>query len=209
MGGLGDAIKYLYEKLILRDVLSFITPGAMIVVTATYLLFPKMFSYYIHCIPWPLYIPLFGLFFTAGFAAQCLGEILGMRMKREMKSTLKQRVNILKCKNWDDDSNIWWKDAFKRDHNFFKATKWDEGAQQGRERLVVLKQMCGNMFIAGVIAVIFLIIDKFTESRWFLLIVGVPLFISLFWGRRVHLLRQWSREEVTIKEYRDVRRQNG
>ena len=35
MGDIGSAIKYLYSQFILRDVLSFVTPGAIVVWIAT------------------------------------------------------------------------------------------------------------------------------------------------------------------------------
>ena len=37
---MGDAIKYLYSQFILRDVLSFVTPGAIVVLTAFSLFLP-------------------------------------------------------------------------------------------------------------------------------------------------------------------------
>lgn len=130
MGDIGNAVKYLYQQFILRDVLSFVTPGVIVVWIAISLFQSELLEQSIH---WLLYIPIFGVLYVVGFAVQCLGEILGMRMKREMRGTLKQRLNILKPKNWDVDDNIWWRDAFIRDHTFFEATKSDEGAQQGRE----------------------------------------------------------------------------
>ena len=81
MGDIGNTIKYLYEKFILRDLLSFITPGAIIILIAFLLFLPEpslsqrldtvlKYSGDMH---WLLYIPLFGLFYIVGFAVQCFG----------------------------------------------------------------------------------------------------------------------------------------
>src|SRR3972149_6490736 len=52
-----------------------ITPGAIVVLTGAYVTSPEIFKTP-HYVPWPLYIPLFGLFFIMGFGLQCLGEWL-------------------------------------------------------------------------------------------------------------------------------------
>ncbi len=121
MGDIGSAIKYLYQQFILRDLLSFITPGAIVVLTAFVLFLPgscltqrldTLFNYSTS-MHWLLYIPLFGLFFIVGFAVQCFGEIIGfIRIHRIAKSCCNQRRRIFKC-NWDNESNIWWKQAHR------------------------------------------------------------------------------------------------
>ena len=61
---MGDVIKNLYDKFIMRDLLSFITPGAVVVLTAFLLLLPEqclsqrldtLFKYS-HDMHWLLYI---------------------------------------------------------------------------------------------------------------------------------------------------------
>ncbi len=68
---MGDAIKYLYSQFILRDVLSFITPGAIVVFVATYLFYFELIDHPIH---WLLFIPLFGVCYIVGFALHCFKE---------------------------------------------------------------------------------------------------------------------------------------
>jgi hypothetical protein len=210
MGGFGDAVKYLYEKFILRDVLSFITPGAIIVVTATYLLFPEMFSYHI---PWPLYIPLFGFFYMVGFATQCLGEMFGLiRFSPYTEKSWRKRWSMFLC-SWDKNyetptkSNIWWWTAYKHWDKFLDAVKEDTGhnerERQVRERLVIFKQMCANSFLAGVISVIFIAVNFCPWQYANLLIVSLAAFLllaSLFWGHRVHELRQYTQERLSITQ---------
>ena len=84
MRDFGNVIKDLYEKFILRDILSFVTPGAIVVLTAFVLFIQEptlrdnleKFFEYSRSMHWLLYIPLFGVFYTVGFAIQCFGEII-------------------------------------------------------------------------------------------------------------------------------------
>ncbi len=202
MEGLGNAIKYLYRAFILRDVLSFVTPGAIIVLTALFLFFPELLSRSIH---WLLYIPLFGLFFMVGFAVQCLGEFIGfIHFCPPDKSywDFHKRLKILWCGWATDKDNMWWVKYYKEmEVKFRQAIRENtdkEEIRQERERLVVLKQMCGNGFFAVAFAGIIFLINALNASPWYLLIVGIPLVLSLFWGHRVHVLRQYAREKVIM-----------
>ena len=209
MGDFGNAIKYLYDKFLLRDLLSFVMPGAIVIMTGL-LLFEKwgeVFGF-IHAY-WPLYIPLFGLFFMAGFAVQCFGEIIGfIRIHRIAKGCCHQRFKIFGC-NWackrskegkrdkcDEPDFIWWKEAHKEVVKFHIATKEQrdkhEWAQQQDERSVVLMQMCGNGVLAIVIAAVLLLVNHWFHLASLVLfsIVALLLLASLFWGYRVHVLRQ-------------------
>ena len=217
MGNFGDAIKYLYEKFILRDMLSFVVPGAIVVFTAFILVWPwtileeqfgNLFKF-TSSIPWLLYIPLFGLFYMVGFSLQCFGEIIGLiRVHRNAKGSCRQRRKIFHC-DWDEESNIWWIKAHKEVVSFYKSTQrkdeqekdQHEWARLQHERLVVLKQMCANGFLACVIALVLLairfitnvVIIKDSISSYVALgavgIIGLLLIISLLWGYRVHELR--------------------
>jgi hypothetical protein len=208
MGDIGSAIKYLYEKFILRDVLSFVTPGAIIVVTAFYLLFPNMSSFHI---PWPFYVPLFGLFFVLGFAVQCFGEMFGfLHFYRDIRSSRSDRCKVWGLKWHELPNRLNMQEKMKELLEFWRATERDEEARQGRERLVVFKQMCVNNFLAFIISGIFLGVS-FCNCKavhfGVLSFVAFLLTLSLFWGYRVHVLRQDAREQVIIEEYRKVRGQ--
>ena len=229
MGDFGNALKYLYSQFILRDVLSFITPGAIIVLSVFVLFLPeyslvqrldKLFEYS-QSIHWLLYIPLFGVFYIVGFAIQCFGEITGLvRSHRIAKSSCCQRFKVFGC-NWackqekQGESNecdfpdfIWWKEAHKEMVKFNKETQ-DEGKEWAwlrHERLVVLKQMCGNSSLSIFIAGIFLAVS-FCPLLWVkLLIVSLVVFLllaSLFWGYRVHELRLDTMDKEIISQFQD------
>ena len=202
---MGDAIKYLYSQFILRDVLSFITPGAIIVAATTYVFYPELLERPIH---WLLFIPLFGVCYIIGFALQCFGELFGfIRFTPYDERSWQKRFGIFSCKYTHDydnpcKSNIWWWEEQEKLTEFFEAIAENEGAQQGHERLVVLKQMCGNGFIAIAIASV-LIAAKFCPCTYVQIALGVLLAIvllgSLFWGHRVHLLKQYTRENIIME----------
>ena len=201
MGDIGNAIKYLYRQLILRDILSFVAPGALIVWSALYFFFPELLSYSIH---WLLYIPLFGVFYLVGFAVQCLGELFGVisfSPPDKYPWPIKQRLNIFGTRWTKDKDTVWWNDYYKMIEKFWRLTKYDEKAQQRRERLIVLKQLCGNGFLSILIAGFFLG-TSFCSLSWVKILipslVAFFLFGSLFWGHRVHVLRQYSREEIIM-----------
>jgi len=226
MGDIGSAIKYLYSQFILRDVLSFVTPGAIVVLAALLLLVPepsliysiKKLIYYSREMHWLLYIPLFGLFYVVGFAVQCFGEMFGViTYTPYAKKSCGKRFSMLWC-NWKKDwenahkpwnkSNFWWWEEAEETSEFFEAMSGNEKVLQGHERLVVLKQMCANNFVAIIVAIIiavfFWIIRHFDWSSWFMLLAVVPLLVSLFWGHRVHLLKQYTREKVAMKRRQDM-----
>ena len=213
MSGFGDAVKYLYNQFILRDVLSFITPGAIVLLSAMYVFNDPFESLSIH---WLFYIPLFGLAFVTGFAIQCLGEMIGIVYFRpNIEITYANRLKILFCKwrktdekkcRWNDPDNpIGMKQAYEEESDFWKATETDEEKKQGRERLVVLTQLCINntlsVFIAGITYAIY---HGSPFSAQIVAYIWLVVFIiSLFWGHRVHVLRRFNREEVITSYYKN------
>jgi len=194
MGDFGNAIKYLYSQFILRDVLSFITPGAIIVFTMLFLFYREIFDYSFH---WLLYIPLFGVFYMVGFAVQCFGELTGLiRTHRLAESNFGQRLSVLLKRNWANDQRIWWIQAHRERVAYNEYVNEEEHrgerawARSQDERMVVLKQICANNFLAVVIVGIFIPINQCCcASSWCLLILVVPLLAALFWGYCVHELR--------------------
>lgn len=209
MEGFGNAIKYLYSQFILRDVLSFITPGTIVVLTAFLLFLPEpclgqrldtLFRYS-RDIHWLLYIPLFGIFYMVGFAVQCFGEAVRLIYSyRDVRVTWSNIRDIFRCRWRDIPNPLSFREEFDDLIAFWQATERNEGARQGRERLVIMKQMCGNGFLAIVIASFLLLVDNLEASLWFLLVPGIPLLISIWWGHRVYVLRQDAREQSIIME---------
>jgi len=215
MGDFGDTIKNLYSQFILRDVLSFITPGAIVVFAATYVFYPKLLHSPIH---WLLFIPLFGICYIVGFALQCFGELFGfIRFTPYGERSWGKRFGIFSCSfthdydNTDKSKtkfNIWWWEEQEKLTEFFEATAKNEGVKQGHERLVVLKQMCGNGFTAILVAGVFIAVNfcPWQYANIFIVsLVAFLLLVSLFWGHRVHMLKQYTREKI-IMERRERQR---
>ena len=193
---MGDAIKYLYSQFLLRDVLSFITPGAIVVLSAILVLLPEpcisqrintLFQYS-NSIRWLLYIPLFGIFFLTGYAIQCLQCLFGyVRLHRLDKSRCDQRSDILHS-GWQDKPDYVWKEAREKVMDFLNVTARADWARQHCERSVILKQMCANSFGAIIIAGIFLLTDAFCPYKYAdvltVSVVSILLLISMLWGYR-------------------------
>ena len=197
MAGFGDAIKYLYEKFILRDMLSFVTPGAIVVLTAFLIFLPepslRTLFQYSRSMYGLLYIPLFGLFYITGFAIECLGRILGfMQIHRLDRSHLWERVRVFRC-GWEDKHDkIWnnWKKAQEEQVKLSHTIKQHESdwAQLMQERLIVLKQMSVSGAIAIFIAGVFIAVSKLCSwsyaNVFIVSLVAFLLLASLYWGYR-------------------------
>ncbi len=247
MSDIGEGIKHLYSKFILRDVLSFVTPGAIVVGTALLLKWePARILEWMRQVRGIMYIPIFGLFYAVGFALQCFGEILRCipllklagimihdrkgKSYREFKKQLKKDLKVISdlCVYGQKTSKKL-KKHFKKfcrivrkvrdeisdgdQENIEQIVKFsldgvDEGAKQERERIVVLKQMCGNMFMAGLISGILLDVrgimivlrNSWSWERlpWALIgsiTAGVLLF-ALYWGNHKHAERQRDFEDI-------------
>ena len=177
---MGDAIKDLYAKFILRDVLSFITPGAIVVLAAFLILLPeaplkdnleKLFDYS-RSMYWLLYIPLFGVFYFAGYAIQCVGtSASGGYLPKKTEELKKDREKMI---------------------GFLNGTTNAEWARQYHERTIIHKQMCANNLGAFIIAGVFLVVDAFWSWQYANILI-VSLVVVLF------LVSVWC-------DYRDSKR---
>ena len=179
MSDIGEAIKYLYEKFILRDLLSFVTPGAIVIGSILFLRwdFCQILEYS-KSIPFVLLIPILGILFVVGFAIQCFGADI---------------VHIIQFHSCKND-----REHFERLSRFYQNK--DDKSEQQHERFVVLKQMSGNCFLAILIAGA-LFAAKQCIPPFYNTLLGILILlmvISLFWGHRVHVKRQKEWEDIQI-----------
>jgi hypothetical protein len=198
---MGEALKYLYDKFVIRDLLSFVTPGAIVLWAVLYFYNRELLNTHTH---WLIYIPIFGLIYVIGFAIQCFGEILDLVItQRLMPSSRYQRWGFFLC-DWRNkaDALQWWRKLYRTiitQNITIKRQDKEvrEWASQDIERLVVLKQMCGNNFCAFILAAIAIGISYIPifelKISLLCLLIGLPLLASLFWGHRVHVLRHNDR----------------
>ena len=184
MSDISDTIKYLYREFILRDLLSFITPGAIIICAMLLLEWDlSQILTFTKLIPLVLYIPIFGAFFMVGFAIQCLGAEI---------------FHVIKFHHRKID-----KEHFTRLATF--RSKADEKAERQHERFVILKQMCGNSAVAIFIASVLLVIKRWIPCvvPWVLGAMVIAIVISLYWGHLVHVRRQEEWEDLNMQQTTD------
>ncbi|MFV1950929.1 MAG: hypothetical protein ACC630_03060 [Nitrospinota bacterium] len=203
MSDIGNGIKYLYERFILRDLLSFVTPGTIVVASILLpLLLNKLELSEVldisKSIPFIFYIPIFGFLFMVGFAVQCFGEVIHLikihefkakdKAKAKAKDKNKQELcmqlrKVLRSKDQEADDN-----EHRNQLRKFQL-KADEDAKRLHEREVIFKQMCGNGAFAIFIASILFLIklwkpDYYCYALWVLLVIVV---ISLHYGHCVRV----------------------
>ena len=209
MADFGDAFNAMYERLILRDFLAKIIPGGIVIFC---LLAPHLAdsAYMIPSLNLGIWLMLFGAAWILGIAVQAIGEFAGI---------IKYYPDALDYYDWRAiaeylDSSGEYPTASKEEERIKKrvgqywfdfSREFESHAtareQQQKERLVVIKEACGNTSVAiwiGVIAFLLIIatgydyeLDDFKASWW----VGffLMLFLSFFLlaMHRIHVKRQF------------------
>lgn len=191
MSEAGETIKNLYQKFVMRDLLSFITPGAVFVVSALYWYGWSLFKI-IHIskeIPFVLYLPIFGVFYAIGFSFQFLGTCNCEIMKIHNRSSWKEHLCYLK--------------------EFSEMTKHNEEAKGQHERFVVLKQMCANnviaLFFSGPLILCRLFLRAQIELPILILLSVILILMILYLckAQRRQLSQQEIWEDLYLDEYKN------
>src|SRR5829696_5713784 len=80
MQGIAEAIKYLYQQFILRDVVAYVAPGTILAACLLRVHFRGLEPavLFVEGIPKIAYVPIYGLLFTLGFGIQNFGELIGL-----------------------------------------------------------------------------------------------------------------------------------
>ena len=194
---MSDFFNNLYEKFLLRDILSFITPGAILTVSVFLLwLSPSQILENIAKIHWILYILIFGFLYIVGFAIQCLGAEFPRVFR--LPPLIRFHRDLTDSKFYNDD-NL--KDIYKR--RLSSKESLGKDSKQQNERLVILQQMCGNGFLAATIAAILLLV-KYLLPDFSLLaplatgLLTLFLLASLYVGHLVHVRRHSIWQDVVL-----------
>ena len=196
MQGLSEAIKYLYQQFILRDVVAYVTPGTILVACAltVYLGNVKDALAFIKQIPAIGYVPIYGLLFITGLGIQYLGEMLKV-LREHNRSTNEER--------------------FAKLEEFHRATAahqlkdgksdYSGALERTRERIEVKKYASGNIAAAMVISGILILVTRVFpfSGRWALVSIGAILVVSL---RQAHLQQV---KNVTYLEDAAIKSQKG
>lgn len=225
MSGLSDTVKYLYEKLLLRDLLSYVVPGAIVSTAFAVMLDVTPLSlshpiWLVRSLPSILQIGVlilsFGLLQIVGLAVGFVGEsvLLGSRANprhckplslllnwphlKRIRSRLSEGLTTLrKCIWGGDPERVRDKEQYTRLAQFLTATGGKDKASQQRERFVVLQQACGNNALAlGFLAVV--VGWKHLVAPGLALVL-VGLGIALYLAHWAHLTRQIRWEKTIIE----------
>lgn len=182
MDKVNKIIDNFYSNFVLRDLLSFITPGAISIFSSLTLIFDfqDIINFFSN-ISLLIFIPALGLFYSIGYSLQFLGVTIRIINKDENQND-KERIidykNIIKISN-----------------------KKNTYLMLQRERLVILKQMTGNNAMALSIFIIIFSIKKF----WFsglnvvALILMILLTFFLFLANNDLVKRQENWEKACLE----------
>lgn len=186
MQGIGEAIKYLYQQFILRDVVAYVAPGTVVAacLLRVYLGGLEPAVNFIRTIPTIAYVPIYGLLFTMGLGIQHFGEMIRVLKNHERKND-EERFNKLQ--------------EFHRAVLLGQADQrndYAETLERTRERLEVKKYACGNIAIAIVMGTILILLAKSSPNAagWAILVTGAVLVGSLMLAHRHHMkhVRIWE-----------------
>lgn len=201
MQGIAEAIKYLYQQFILRDVVAYVAPGAILAACLLRLHFGglDLALEFIGDIPPIAYVPIYGLLFTIGLGIQNFGELIRFRIKFRNKF---HSVSLLKDHAREND-----KARFDKLQDFHRAVlsrqvanqmmdEYREVLERTRERIEIKKYASGNIALALVMAAISMLVAKsFTNSaRWVILANGAILVLSLIRAN------QWQADQAKTWE---------
>ena len=206
MKDLSAFVSGLYEAFILRDLMSYVLPGAIVLLSVLLLWRDagqiKVFFIDLH---WWFLVPLLALTFVVGFALHCFGELVGL-----IKLSL-----IGKCPKWGERFAIfcccqskhniaWLEEVYEQWIEYLHKTDETSWGTTHLERLVSMKIMCGNVFLAACLAAVAIPVGVLGDTgSWtsYLLTFSyaVLLTVSLFWGHRMYVLRQDSWVRIGAK----------
>lgn len=202
MQGITEAIKYLYQQFILRDVVAYVAPGAILAGCVLWVVFGTDKAVRIVLgIPAITYLPIYGLVFITGLGLENLGEML--RILR-----FHNRRDEFKGSSRPDD-----KEHFRVLQSFHRATsaQGDTGKGDGysawlertRERITVKKYASGNIAMAIMVSMVLLLVTN-RRPDWRLqatVAVGAILIVSLLRAHWHQLSLQVIWEDEALKPH--------
>ena len=169
MQGIAEAIKYFYQEFILRDVLGYVTPGAIIVGCVLLLQYKDLAAIVdiLKEIPFVASIPIFGALFMIGFGLQNLGEMIGLLKWHERDSDA-EHLRYLKA--------------------LHDSTQSDTSGrlERTRERMAVKKIASGTVAMAFGIVLILGSLTVWNPNllSWAVLLLGALLMVGVYRGHR-------------------------
>jgi hypothetical protein len=174
MADSADLISSLYTRLLLRDVLGKITPGALVLVVAYFACVssapsPSSTVLRVASAPLGVWVILALLGWYAGVTVQAVGEAIGLLRHCPRGQEAEFYKGLVEMQSTTPD------------------------AKQTHERLVVIKEACGNASLAIVLSLALLLVRLLPSPAGRLTVLGILSAlgaIALFWMHRKHLRRQ-------------------
>jgi hypothetical protein len=189
MAELAEAIKNFYQEFILRDVLSYVTPGAVVAGCVLKLHYGSSAVVFLKDLPGVSYIPIFGVLFLIGFALQNLGELLHIlkwHNRRDEHKRIDDHIHLHILKTFHDRTK-----EMKEESDWMERT---------RERTAIKKTACGTMIMATLISLLLIALRKYLPGSLGAaeVLLCLLLLIALYQGHRRQLRAQeiWE-DEVT------------
>jgi hypothetical protein len=170
--------KDLYGKFILRDLLSFILPGSITIISLiSFKYCPDQIVYLLKQVPVIVYIPIFGLCYLIGFTIQSFGVFIRLiKFYNPSHLYVNERVNEDKggMTSWESKEVCASRNLSLEEASNRSGERW--------ERIATLKQMCGNNAIAILIATFCLSYNSWSSSKnvaTIIAAIGITIFLVL------------------------------
>jgi hypothetical protein len=179
-----DVVGSLYDRLVLRDFLGKVVPGTLLVTTGYWACLsssPTLVATVVHVsqAPWGLWVLLASLGWIVGVAVQAAGEIVGVILYYPRGVTEAEFMRKLVA-----------------------LEKASSGARQAHERLVVIKEACGNAGIALVLSMLLILFRLWRGQalgRALLAVLALVAAAALLRMHRLHVARQQLWVEAVVR----------
>ncbi len=179
-----------YERLLLRDVFGKVIPGLVVLVAiAASASTPSRVLAYADSMSFGVWVIVLGAAWIVAFSIQAFGEKTGLIQYYASK--------------WNDEQ-------FYSQSLAFEACA-DPVQRQQLERFIVIKEACGNGYLAASFALALFVLDRMVESgwswsflqglkdSWHLLLVAVGLVYFLAKMHFIHVERQSTYLETVVR----------
>ena len=174
MQGIVEAIKYLYQQFILRDVVAYVAPGTFLAACLLRVHFRGLEPaiLFIERIPKIAYVPIYGLLFTMGLGIQNFGELIGLlkdHVRKDQNGRLSEELRFNKLQDFHR--------AVLSGQTPDQSDGYAESMERTRERIEVKKYASGNIALALVMGAIVTLLAKLSwnAGRWAMLATGAIL----------------------------------
>lgn len=210
---ISSIVKDLYNKFLMRDLLSFIVPGAIVIVSLLLVLVsPLDLLRYAKEIPFLVYIPIFGFFFVIGFFVQCFGTLI-YNKDPMIKFYSPRWLDTNEHVNGDKGNEVTRESKIVCAKRNKKTLDLKGEYKLHWERIAVLKQMCGNNAMALLISLVIYLNSTFMQFAYsgfpgqrqvmfliYVLIIYIFAIYYLFRGHEEQTEKQMAFEDEVLGE---------